>query len=105
MFKKCLICIFILVLSTPLYADWYTGKVVRTYFHKSGFILFNLKNETTIPNCSETYWPFIYRLENNLMARDWSSVLTTAKLSEKDVFVAYTANDDGRCEVTVVGMP
>ena len=95
----------LLLSSMPLYADWYTGKVVRTYFHKSGFVLFNLKNDVAPPNCSDGYWPFIYRLADNAMARDWSSTLLTGKMSDKDVFVAYTANTEGRCEIIVMGMP
>lgn len=76
----------------------YNGKVKAFYISKGGTVLLTLDNGSTVPDCSSTPWRFTFAMSDPA-AKEWVSMLLTAKASDISIKVGYHPNPAGRCTI------
>ncbi|TQV69709.1 hypothetical protein FKG94_23245 [Exilibacterium tricleocarpae] len=97
--KKFILIIFTLtILSLPTFsATEFYGNVKGFYVNSSGVVLVTLDNGSTTPECGNS-WQFTFSVSDN-GAKEWISMLLTARASGSIIKVGYGPNPSGSCSV------
>lgn len=77
----------------------YKGIVKAFYISKGGSVMLTLDNGATLPDCGTTSsWKFTFTMSDPA-AKEWVSMLLTAKASDTKIVVGYNPNATGRCTI------
>src|SRR5690554_1068869 len=81
---------------TAISAAEHNGTIKGFYISDEGRILIKFSNP--IHECGDTQWPLQFYVSDP-PAREWVSMILTARASEEEIRVGYRANPEGRCTI------
>ncbi|MBL4703802.1 MAG: hypothetical protein JKY54_04735 [Flavobacteriales bacterium] len=81
------------------FADEFSGNVKGFYVNNNGVALVTMENGTTQPNCPPGVWQFTFNTEDN-GAKEWVSMLLTARTTQSNIKVGYSPNTSNYCSVS-----
>lgn len=91
---KAFLIFSILIFSSVVSAAEWTGKVTNFYVNSAGQVLLKVKDsQGNVPqHCVTGLFPFAFSVKD-LAAKEWVSMLLTAKTTQTDILVGYSPQD------------
>lgn len=98
MIRKVLVVIVLSALAISTTAAEFGGKIKALYVDHYGRVLFNIDGGSGQPLCAPALWQFRFGMEQT-GAKEWFSMLLTARATGTMIIIGYEENPSGECNV------